>query len=103
MLYFEVVSTIALIIGLIVVNVWAPGVGMNVDVSTLDTKGIAKYAEPGKMQSTVDFLLNIIPTSVVDACARCSSSGCKASRLRSSVKSVATIQVVSKMIAATTK
>ena len=69
-LYFEVVSTIALIIGLIVVNVWAPGVGMNVDVSTLDTKGIAKYAEPGKMQSTVDFLLNIIPTSVVDAFAK---------------------------------
>jgi aerobic C4-dicarboxylate transport protein len=69
-LYFEVVSTIALIIGLIVVNVWAPGVGMNVDVSTLDTKGIAKYAEPGKMQSTVEFLLNIIPTSVVDAFAK---------------------------------
>jgi aerobic C4-dicarboxylate transport protein len=69
-LYFEIVSTIALIIGLIVVNVWAPGVGMNVDVSTLDTKGIAKYAEPGKMQSTVDFLLNIIPTSVVDAFAK---------------------------------
>jgi aerobic C4-dicarboxylate transport protein len=69
-LYFEVVSTIALIIGLIVVNFWQPGVGMNVDVSTLDTKGIAKYAEPGKMQSTVDFLLNIIPTSVVDAFAK---------------------------------
>ena len=42
-LYFEVVSSIALVIGLIVVNVWAPGVGMNVDVSTLDTKGIAKF------------------------------------------------------------
>jgi len=69
-LYFEVVSTIALIIGLVVVNLWAPGAGMNVDVSTLDTKGIAKYAEPGKMQSTVDFLLNIIPTSVVDAFAK---------------------------------
>jgi aerobic C4-dicarboxylate transport protein len=69
-LYFEVVSTIALIIGLIVVNVWAPGVGMNVDASTLDTKGIAKYAQPGQMQTTVDFLLNIIPTSVVDAFAK---------------------------------
>ncbi|MBI2277001.1 MAG: dicarboxylate/amino acid:cation symporter [Dechloromonas sp.] len=69
-LYFEVVSSIALIIGLIVVNVWAPGVGMNVDPTSLDTKGIAKYAEPGKMQSTVDFLLNIIPTSVVDAFAK---------------------------------
>ena len=69
-LYFEIVSTIALIIGLIVVNVWQPGAGMNVDPSTLDTKSIAKYAEPGKMQSTVDFLLNIIPTSVVDAFAK---------------------------------
>jgi len=69
-LYFEIVSTIALIIGLIVVNVWQPGAGMNVDPSTLDAKSIAKYAEPGKMQSTVDFLLNIIPTSVVDAFAK---------------------------------
>ncbi len=69
-LYFEVVSTIALIIGLIVVNVWAPGAGMNVDPSTLDTKGIAKYAQPGQMQSTTDFLMNIIPTSVVDAFAK---------------------------------
>ena len=69
-LYFEVVSTIALIIGLIVVNVWQPGAGMNVDPSTLDTKGIAQYAAPGKMQSTTDFLLNIIPTSVVDAFAK---------------------------------
>ena len=70
LLYFEVVSTIALIIGLIVVNVWAPGAGMNVDVSTLDTKGIAAYAAPGKMQTTTEFLLAIIPTSVVDAFAK---------------------------------
>lgn len=69
-LYFEVVSSIALVIGLIVVNIWQPGVGMNVDASTLDTKGIAKYAQPGQMQSTTDFLLNIIPTSVVDAFAK---------------------------------
>ena len=69
-LYFEVVSTIALIIGLIIVNVWAPGSGMNVDPSTLDTKGIDKYVGPGKMQSTTDFLINIIPTSVVDAFAK---------------------------------
>ena len=69
-LYFEIVSTIALIIGLIVVNVWAPGTGMNVDPATLDTKSIAKYAAPGQMQTTVDFLLNIIPTSVVDAFAK---------------------------------
>ncbi|MDT3670637.1 MAG: dicarboxylate/amino acid:cation symporter [Aromatoleum sp.] len=69
-LYFEVVSTIALIIGLIVVNVWQPGAGMNVDVSTLDTNAIAQYAAPGKMQTTTEFLLNIIPATVVDAFAK---------------------------------
>ena len=50
-LYFEIVSTIALIIGLIIVNVWQPGAGMNVDPTTLDTKSIAKYAAPGQMIS----------------------------------------------------
>jgi aerobic C4-dicarboxylate transport protein len=69
-LYFEVVSTIALIVGLTVVNLWQPGVGMNVDAATLDTKGIAQYAAPGKMQTTTEFLINIIPTSVVDAFAK---------------------------------
>lgn len=69
-LYFEIVSSIALVIGLIIVNVWQPGAGMNVDASTLDTKGIAQYAAPGKMQTTTDFLLNIIPSSVVDAFAK---------------------------------
>ena len=69
-MYFEVVSSIALVIGLLVVNLWAPGSGMNVDLATLDTKSIDKYAAPGKMTSTVDFLINIIPTSVVDAFAK---------------------------------
>jgi len=70
LLYFEVVSTLALIVGLVIVNFVQPGVGMNVDASTLDTKGIAAYTAPGKMQGTVDFLLNVIPTSVVDAFAK---------------------------------
>ncbi|SEQ67418.1 dicarboxylate/amino acid:cation symporter [Giesbergeria anulus] len=70
LLYFEVVSTLALIIGLVVVNVLQPGNGMHVDPSTLDTKGIAAYTAPGKMQGTVDFLLNVIPSSVVDAFAK---------------------------------
>jgi aerobic C4-dicarboxylate transport protein len=70
LLYFEVVSTLALIIGLIIVNVVQPGAGMNIDASTLDTKAIAAYTGPGKMVGTVDFLLNIIPTSVVDAFAK---------------------------------
>jgi aerobic C4-dicarboxylate transport protein len=70
LLYFEIVSTLALIVGLVIVNFVQPGAGMNVDASTLDTKGIAAYTAPGKMQGTVDFLLNVIPTSVVDAFAK---------------------------------
>ena len=70
LLYFEVVSTLALIVGLIIVNLVQPGAGMNVDAASLDTKGIAAYTGPGKMQSTTEFLLAIIPTSVVDAFAK---------------------------------
>jgi aerobic C4-dicarboxylate transport protein len=70
LLYFEVVSTFALIIGLVVVNVLQPGAGMNVDASTLDTKSIAAFTGPGKMVGTTDFLLNIIPTAWVDAFAK---------------------------------
>ncbi|WP_272947454.1 dicarboxylate/amino acid:cation symporter [Variovorax sp. JS1663] len=70
LLYFEVVSTVALIVGLVLVNVFKPGAGMNVDPSTLDTKSIAAYTGPGKMQGTVDFLLNVIPSTVVDAFAK---------------------------------
>ena len=70
LLYFEVVSTVALIVGLVIVNVLQPGAGMNVDPSALDTKAIAAYTGPGKMQSTTDFLLNIIPSTVVDAFAK---------------------------------
>ena len=70
LLYFEVVSTIALIVGLVIINLVRPGSGMNIDASTLDTKAIAAYTEPGKLQGTVDFLLNVIPTSVVEAFAK---------------------------------
>jgi aerobic C4-dicarboxylate transport protein len=70
LLYFEVVSTIALIIGLIVVSVIQPGGGMNIDPATLDTKGIAAYTAPGKMGTTTEFLLNIIPNSMFDAFAK---------------------------------
>jgi aerobic C4-dicarboxylate transport protein len=70
LLYFEVVSTLALIIGLVLVNVLQPGAGMNVDPATLDTKSIAAYTGPGKMVTTTDFLLNIIPGTLVDAFAK---------------------------------
>jgi len=70
LIYFEVVSTLALIIGLLVVHIVKPGVGMNVDATTLDTKGLATYTEAAKAHGVVDFLLNIIPTSVIDAFAK---------------------------------
>jgi aerobic C4-dicarboxylate transport protein len=70
LLYFEILSTIALLVGLVVVNVLQPGAGMHVDPATLDTKALSQYAAPGKMQSTTEFLLNIIPGSAVDAFAK---------------------------------
>jgi aerobic C4-dicarboxylate transport protein len=70
LLYFEVVSTVALIIGLAVVNIFRPGAGMNVDVSTLDTKALASYTTAAKSQSSVDFLMNVIPNTIVDAFAK---------------------------------
>ncbi|CDS52818.1 Aerobic C4-dicarboxylate transporter for fumarate, L-malate, D-malate, succunate [Polaromonas sp. CG9_12] len=70
LLYFEVVSSIALVVGLVIINLVHPGTGMNIDASTLDTKSIAAYTGPGKMVSTTDFLLNIIPNTVVDAFAK---------------------------------
>jgi aerobic C4-dicarboxylate transport protein len=70
LIYFEVVSTIALIVGLVIVNLVQPGAGMNIDPATLDTKGIAAYTKPGQMQGTVEFLLAVIPSTVVDAFAK---------------------------------
>jgi aerobic C4-dicarboxylate transport protein len=67
LLYFEVVSTFALVIGLFVANILRPGAGFNADPATLDTKAIAEFTEKAKHQSTIDFLLNIIPNTVVDA------------------------------------
>lgn len=70
LLYFEVVSTIALIFGLLIVNFIQPGSGMHIDASSIDTKSIASYTTPGKLESTTDFLLHIIPSSAVDAFAK---------------------------------
>ena len=67
LLYFEVVSTFALAIGLIVVNVIRPGAGFNVDPATLDAKAVAGYAKSAADQSTVDFLLHVIPKTFADA------------------------------------
>jgi aerobic C4-dicarboxylate transport protein len=70
LLYFEVVSTAALAIGLLVVNLVKPGAGMNADVSTLDVGALSNYTTAAKSQGTVEFLLNIIPTTVMDAFAK---------------------------------
>src|SRR5687767_164367 len=67
LLYFETVSNISLVIGLIVVNLLKPGEGFNVDPATLDTGAVADYAKAASQQSTVDFFLSIIPRTFVDA------------------------------------
>ncbi|HQW92851.1 MAG TPA: cation:dicarboxylase symporter family transporter, partial [Ferruginibacter sp.] len=66
-LYFEVVTTIALIIGLVVINFLKPGVGMNIDPATLDTKSVENFITESKSQSVGDFLLHIIPENIVNA------------------------------------
>lgn len=69
-LYFEVVSTLALLIGLVVANLVKPGAGFDADPAAMDPKTVAEYAAKAKSQHTVDFLLDIIPSSVVDAFAK---------------------------------
>ena len=70
LLYFEIVSSIALVVGLVIINIVQPGAGMNIDAAALDTKGIAAYTKPGQMATTTDFLLHVIPSTVVDAFAK---------------------------------
>jgi aerobic C4-dicarboxylate transport protein len=67
LLYFEIVSTISLIIGLIVVNVVQPGAGMHIDPAKLDSSKIASYVAAGADQSIVGFILNVIPNTIVGA------------------------------------
>ena len=70
LVYFEAVSTLALLIGLVVINVYEPGVGIDADPSTLDANAVAAYASSAQHLGSVDFLLNIIPSAVVDAFAK---------------------------------
>jgi aerobic C4-dicarboxylate transport protein len=70
LLYFEVVSTFALAIGLIVANLIKPGAGFNVNPATIDTHSIAQYTDKTKALTTTDFLMNIIPNTFVDAFAK---------------------------------
>jgi aerobic C4-dicarboxylate transport protein len=70
LLYFELVSTMALLIGLLVGNLTHPGSGFNVDPKTLDARAVAEYAGQAKAQNITDFLVHIIPNTVVDAFSR---------------------------------
>ena len=65
--YFEVVTTLALVVGLIVVNLWQPGAGMNVDPATIDTSSIQTFTTQARQQSASEFLMHIIPATVVGA------------------------------------
>ncbi|WP_226572571.1 dicarboxylate/amino acid:cation symporter [Mangrovibacter yixingensis] len=67
LLYFEVVSTVALIIGLVVVNILQPGAGMNVDPATLDASAVAAWTQQAEKTGVVPFLLDVIPHSVIGA------------------------------------
>jgi aerobic C4-dicarboxylate transport protein len=70
LLYFEAVSTLALLIGLVVGNVVRPGAGLNVNVTALDAQAVAAYAGQARAQSVSEFLMHIIPNTVVDAFAK---------------------------------
>jgi aerobic C4-dicarboxylate transport protein len=65
--YFEVVTTLALVVGLIVANLWQPGAGMNVDISTIDAKSIQQYTAKAHEQSALDYVTHIIPATVIGA------------------------------------
>jgi len=66
-LYFEIISTLALIIGLIIVNLFQPGAGMHIDPSTLDQSAVAKFVKPAQGHGVVDFFMNIIPENIISA------------------------------------
>lgn len=71
LIYFEVLSTFALALGLVVVNIVGPGRGMNIDPAQLDTKAIASYTAAGaKAEGFIDFVMHLVPTSLFDALAR---------------------------------
>jgi aerobic C4-dicarboxylate transport protein len=67
LLYFEAMTTLALIVGLVIVNLWQPGAGMNVDPAALDTRSIQSYTQRAGEQSTLDFFMHIVPNTVVGA------------------------------------
>ncbi len=67
LIYFEIVSTIAMLIGLLVINILKPGVGMNIDPATLDMKSVETYMTQGKSVGIQEFIMNIIPENIINA------------------------------------
>ena len=66
-IYFEIVTTFALMIGLLIINTLKPGVGMNIDPASLDMKAVEAYATPHKSQGVLEFIMNIIPDNIINA------------------------------------
>lgn len=67
LIYFEIVTTLALITGLVVINILKPGAGMHIDIASLDSKVVEGYITQSKSQTALDFILNIIPENIVNA------------------------------------
>jgi aerobic C4-dicarboxylate transport protein len=67
LIYFEVMTTLALLVGLVIVNFWKPGVGMNVDVNALDASAVADYTQKAQEQGVIDYITHIVPATVVGA------------------------------------
>jgi aerobic C4-dicarboxylate transport protein len=70
LIYFEIMSTVSLVLGLVIVNILKPGSGLNANPETLDTGPLKDYTGPGKLQSATDFALNVIPSQFADAFAK---------------------------------
>lgn len=70
LIYFEIVSTLALIIGILVGNIWKIGLGINADAKTFDLKLVEPYAQNAKSLTVSDFLLNIVPSNFIEPFAR---------------------------------
>src|ERR1035437_647335 len=66
-IYFEIVTTFALMIGLLIINIFKPGSGMNIDPATLDLKSVESYITVKKSTGVQDFILNIIPDNIINA------------------------------------
>ena len=67
LIYFEIVTTIALVLGLLVVNAWSPGAGMNIDPATLEDRAVVDVEQQTRPLSYGEFLVNLVPTSAVGA------------------------------------